>query len=152
MSSYKGILFQVGTGSVRNSTEWGCYVTESPYIPCAKKAKNITSQSWFDEHGDDEYIPDTLYYESVETTLKFVYKGTVSNAKQNIKAFINYLRSGYFRFYDEFYRVGRQQVRLTGFSDEAQLKYVSGASEECVATFSIEIKINDPVTDIILQA
>lgn len=150
MSSYKGILFQMGTGSVRNSTEWGCYVSESPYIPCAKKAKNITSQSWYDEHGDDEYIPTTLYYESVEATLKFVYKGKVTDAKNSIKAFINYLEGGYFKFYDEFYKIGRQQVRLIGFSDEAELKYVSKASDECVATFSIEVKINDPVTDITL--
>lgn len=150
MSNYKGILFQVGSDSVRNSTEWGCYVTESPYIPMPKKVKNITSQSWYDEHGDDEYIPDVLYYESVETTLKFVYKGTVTDAKTSIKSFINYLGSGYFKFYDEFYKIGRQQVRLTGFSDDAELKYVSNASDECVATFSVEIKINDPVTEIVL--
>lgn len=150
MSNYKGILFQVGTGAVTSSTKWGCYVAESPYLPVPKKAKNITSQSWYDEHGDDEYIPTTLYYESIEANLKFVYKGTVSDAKTNIKAFITYLSGGYFKFYDEFHKVGRQQVRLIGFSDEAELTYVSNASDECVATFAIEVKINDPITDITL--
>lgn len=150
MNNYKGILFKRGDESVRNSTEWGCYVTESPYIPVALTPKNITSQSWYDENGDDEYIPDTIYYEPVEATLNFVYKGMVADAKAQIMAFVNYLRGGYFQFYDTYYKVGRQQVRVKDFSSDAQLKYIDNSKELCFATFSVEVKINDPVTDITL--
>lgn len=150
MSNYKGILFQKEGESVYNSSNWGCYVTDSPYIPVPTTPKNITSQSWFDEHGDDEYIPDTLYYEPVETTLSFVYKGKVADAKSQIKSFISYLSGGYFKFYDEYYKVGRQQVRLVDFSDNATLVYDDANKDTCVATFSINIKINDPITDITL--
>lgn len=150
MNNYKGILFKKGTESVYSSTKWGCYVMDSMYIPVATKAKNIASQSWYDEHGDDEYIPEVLYYEPVEATIDFVYKGKVSDANTQIRAFINYLRGGYFNFYDEFHKIGRQQVRLLDFSDDAELVYVSNAGDDCVATFSITVKINDPVTDITL--
>ena len=150
MNNYKGILFQRDGESVRNSSDWGCYVTDSPYIPVPKKAKNITSQSWFDEHGDDEYIPEVLYYEPIETTLSFVYKGSVTSAKTQITAFINYLQAGYFKFYDEFYKVGKQQVRIVSVPDDVQFKYDDISKGTGLATFSIEVKINDPVTDITL--
>ena len=150
MSNYKGILFKRDGESVRNSTEWGCYVTDSPYIPVALTPKNITSQSWYDENGDDEFIPETIYYEPAEATLNFVYKGTVADAKAQIMAFVNYLQGGYFSFYDTYYKVGRQQVRVKDFSNDATLTYMDGSQDLCVATFSVEIKINDPVTDITL--
>lgn len=150
MDSYKGILFQKEGESVYNSSNWGCYVTDSPYIPVPTTPKNITSQSWFDEHGDDEYIPETLYYGPVETTLSFVYKGKVADAKSQIKSFIDYLSGGYFKFYDEYYKVGRQQVRLVDFPDNANFVYDDINKGTGVATFSIDIKINDPVTDITL--
>ena len=151
MKNYKGILFQVGEeGPIRNSSYWGGNVTDSPYIPVATTPKNITSQSWYDENGDDEYIPEELFYEPVEATLNFVYKGTVAEAKTQIKAFISYLRSGEFSFYDEFYKVGRQKSRLLDFSDEAKWSYDDAYSQTGIAQFSIRVKINDPVTDIVL--
>lgn len=151
MNNYKGILFQKGEGIVYNSSHWGCFVVESPYIPVPTTPKNISSQSWFDEHGDDEYIPDTIYYEPVEATVKFVFKGTVAEAKTQITAFISYLQGGEFKFYDEFYKVGRQHVRLLNFSDEAQFVYSDISTERGCATFSVVFKINDPVTDITLN-
>lgn len=150
MGNYKGILFQKDGESVRNSSEWGCYVTGSPYIPTPTKPKNIASQSWYDEHGDDEFIPEQLYYEAVEAELSFVYKGTVTKAKSQILAFIDYLRGGYFKFYDQFYEIGRQKVRMVDFSEGAEFKYSDITTGEGVATFSINIKINDPVTDVTL--
>jgi hypothetical protein len=151
MKNYKGILFKVGdNGPVSNSTQWGCYVTGSPYIPTATKPKNIVSQSWYDENGDDEYIPEVLYYEPIEATLNFVYKGTVAEAKTQITAFISYLRSGEFSFYDEFYKVGRQKSRLLDFSDEAMWLYDDIEAQTGIAQFSIRVKINDPVTDVVL--
>ncbi len=150
MNNYKGILFQRDGEPVRNSTEWGCYVTDSPYIPVPQKAKNITSQSWFDEHGDDEYIPDELYFEPVEATLSFVFKGKVTDAKMQITAFINYLQAGYFKFYDEFYKVGRQRVRVLNVPNDVQFQYDDINKGTGVASFSIEVKINDAVTDITL--
>lgn len=150
MKDYKGILFQRDGESVRNSTEWGCYVSDSPYIPVAQKAKNITSQSWLDEHGDDEYIPETLYFEPVEATLNFVFKGKVTDAKTQITAFINYLQAGYFKFYDEFYKVGRQRVRVLNVPNDAQFTYDDIANGTGVASFSIGVKINDAVTEITL--
>lgn len=151
MINYKGILFQIGDGTIYNSSHWGCYVTESPYIPVATTPKNITSQSWFDENGDDEYIPETIFYEPIEATINFVYKGTVAQAKTQITAFISYLRGGKFKFYDEFHKIGRQDVRLLDFSDDAQFVYSNISTEEGCATFSVVFKINDPVTDITLR-
>jgi hypothetical protein len=152
MTNYKGILFKMNKdgAAVTNSSTYGCYVTASPYIPVPTKVKNITSQSWFDENGDDEYIPSTLYYEAMETELSFVYKGTVASAKTQILNFINYLRSGVFSFYDQYTQIGRQNVRLIDFSDDATMRRESPSSGNCVVEFSISIKINDPVTNITL--
>lgn len=152
MNNYKGILFKMNNegAEVINSSNYGCYVTSSPYIPVPTKVKNISSQSWFDENGDDEYIPDNLYYEAVEAELSFVYKGTVSSAKTQILNFINYLRGGVFSFYDQFTHIGRQNVRLVDFSDNAVMRRETPSSENCVVEFSVLIKINDPVTDITL--
>ena len=103
-----------------------------------------------DENGDDEYIPSVLYYEPIEATIEFVFKGTIAQAKTQIIAFISYLQGGEFKFYDEFYQKGYGRVRVLKLSD-AEFVYDCGDTDKGVATFSVVLKINDPVTDIVLR-
>lgn len=156
--AYKGILFKKGSlAAIDTAIQWGIYVEDSPYIPIPQQAKNILSQKWFDQQGDDEFIPEVIYYEPIEATIKFLYKGYVSDAKINIKSFIDYITGTIFSFYDKYSMIGRQNCRLLKFSDSAHLEYtgkeevINGIFQQpCIAKFEITIKINDPVNNITL--
>lgn len=139
--SYKGIKIKLQDGSLFQDTrEWGCYVTESPFIPVPRRVKNIETQSWWDEDGDDEFIPEVLHYEPVEAIISFVYKGEISSALADIRAFINHLRSAPFTLYDEYHQTTYQRCRLIEYSDDATLTYLTPT--HCLAKFSIVVKIN----------
>ena len=152
--AYRGIKIKKGNSvAIDTSKQWGIYVKDSPYIPIPKKQKNIASQSWLDENGDDEFIPTEAYYEPVEATIQFLYRGTIAQANTAIKSFYNYITNCWFSFYDEYHKIGRQNVRLLEFPDEFKFTYESGnASDDEIglAEFTVTFKINDCVTDIVL--
>ena len=121
------------------------------------KPKNIYSHSWLDENGDDEYIPQTLYYEPVTIAMKFGAKvdnpsGT-GTLRATVKSFLDAIIGKSFSFYAPVQGVGRQDCRVESLSEDAayhNLPIAGGSSYEEQLVFTVNVKINDPYTPITL--
>lgn len=131
---------------------WGIVCKDFPFKMYGE-AKELPSNDWKDEDGDDEYIPSELKIASYELEVEFVYKGDMNTANTNIKAFLDYLtgRGGTgaeFMVYDTFTKIGRQHVRFVSVDDDIFWRQEDGGD---VVVFVVTFKVNDPVTDITLS-
>lgn len=134
---------------------WGIFCKGIPF-KLFDKVKEPAKQSWFDEHGDDEYIPSTgLFLEAYTMKVELACKkgrdgmASVDNVRTNIGNFLTYLRqSGMLKLYSSHTRIGRQEVRLDSVGDNA--KWVNDDNGEFLI-FEVTFKVNDPVTDITLS-
>ncbi len=123
---------------------FGMYCMENPFNPC-ESVKDITKRSWYDEHGDDEYIgSDGLYLAAYENEVKFGFNGTAFAANKKLKDFIDYLMKGQIKMYCEFNRIGRQHVRLKSIKPTLERDPVN----EDILIVKVTFKFNDPKTDI----
>ena len=144
---------------VRESVaEWGIWCKSIPF-KLLDKVKEPAKRTWYDEHGDDEYIPSTgLFVEAYTMKVEFGCKkiengnkyssAAVSDVRQNVGDFLEYLRSsGMIKLYSTYTRIGRQNVRLESVSDNAT--WQSDDQGEFLI-FEVTFKVNDPVTDVVL--
>lgn len=124
---------------------FGMYCMENPFKTCSD-VKEPTKRTWYDEHGDDEYIPkEGLYMSSYENNVKFGFKGKAYGANEQLKAFLQYLRGGMMKMYCEFNGIGRRSVRLKNIN---QNLYRNALGDEDILVVTIGFKFNDPVTDV----
>lgn len=121
------------------------------------KPKNIYSHSWFDENGDDEYIPQTLYYEPVIIAMKFGARvdnpSSTGTLRATVKDFLDAISGKVFSFYAPGYGIGRQNCRLESIPEDAayhNLPIAGGNTYEEQLVFTVNVKINDPYTPITL--
>lgn len=154
-----------GVGSIvyptyESVSQWGVWCKDIPFIIFGK-VKEPAKNSWFDEHGDDEYIPsDGLNLESYTMKVEFGCKkmrsitdgdvniDEVTDVRNKVNSFLQYLRtSGMLDVYSTHTRIGRTNVRLVEVSDSA--KWKSDGDEEYLV-FSVVFKVNDPITDVVL--
>lgn len=141
--------------TVDTTTAYGVYVAEMPYLLLGE-AKELPSNNWHDEHGDDEYIPSVLMMEAQEVEFTFAYKGDLSTASSSILSFIDFLRGAdgtgaEFSWYDPYWKIGRQATRYMELDDDAEYgEYEEGGTKKCMVKFKVTLKVNDPVTRITL--
>lgn len=124
--------------------DFGMYCMEDPFV-LYSETKEVTKRSWYDEHGDDEYIPENgQYVQSYENSVKFGFKGNEFGANERLRTFLDYLRTGSFKIYCEFNKIGRQHVR---FKSVKQTLYRDKEVGDLLIV-TVTLKFNDPVTDI----
>lgn len=138
-------------GAVHSLEEWGMRLTEAPYLPYGEM-KDLYSNDWKDESGDDEYVPDEPILKSGEIELGIVYTGAGGTATDKIRSFINYLAyGGQFMMWLGYGDYGRRACRYENYDENAQcftqVVHENGA-EKVVETvsFKVTIKVNDPET------
>lgn len=151
INNYKPFLIKkLKEGSiVRDSSEWNIYVKHIPF-QIAGEVKNVNTETWLDENGDDEFVPDTLLYKAYEMVCDFVFIGAHGTANAKINDFINYLsRDGMFSIYDTYTKIGRTNVRLSKGVDNPSVMYRKDGENDIVV-FSVSLKVNDPITQITL--
>lgn len=133
--------------------QWGIVCREVSFIPYPSP-KNLPARDWPDEDGVDEYVPSQLKLSAAEIKVDFGVTGDVGVANTAIKGFVDYLtgRDGngcLFSIYDEYTRIGKQNVRYLSIEDDATLE--RNSAQDLVLLFSMTFKCNDPYTDITLQ-
>lgn len=136
-----------GEGVVDTIQAFGMYCMENPFKTC-EEVKEPTKRTWYDEHGDDEYIPpkDGIFLAAYENKVRFGFRGDAYGANERLKAFLEYLRGGMFKMYCEFNKVGRRHVRLKSVSPTL---YRSVYGNEDILTIYLTFKFNDPKKDVI---
>jgi len=153
---YKPILFQKLTTNavVKDSAAWNIYASSMPFN-LSPKAKELPKRSRPDRNGDDEYVPDAMFYEAYEMDVVFVYcipttkaTGTTGISNTDIKGFLDYIKTGgMFKIYDTYTQIGRTNVRYVDFKPKMFFRR-EGIND--VVEFTVTLKVNDPVTDITL--
>lgn len=152
--SYAPIYFQKSGGTAVNTTTYGVYCSKFPFRLLGD-SKDLASNDWKDENGDDEYIPSKLPIKSYSVEVDFAYKGSMDTAHTSIGNFLRFVSGqdgtgSEMMVYDDFMKIGRQKVRYEGCSDDAEL-FVRTPSEGDVVTFTVKFKVDDPVTNVTLS-
>lgn len=127
-------------------------VVKNHDIPYQRKTKEPYKNDWHDEHGDDEYVGDTIFMEAFTFTEKCVMitkEADSDEARQvladQIAAFQDYLSHGEFKIFDDYTKRGFQHVRLNEFPAPAQSDYDVFRGKARII-FDVSFKVNDPVT------
>ena len=136
---------------------WGIFCKQIPF-KMFDKVKAPAKRSYYDEDGDEEYIPESglkleAYTMKVEFGCKKIAKGNnygsaaVNDVREKVGKFLGYLRtSGMMKMYSSHTRIGRQSVRLDSINDSATWITEEDGTEFLV--FEVTFKVNDPSTDI----
>lgn len=112
------------------------------------ETKEPAKRDWYDQDGDDEFIPKNPKYKAKEIEVKFACKGALFSSNKKIDNFQAFLANcGSMKIYDEYNGVGRQNVRFVSVSDDAELHRKMDGSDEALV-FTVKMKVNDPVTKI----
>lgn len=152
----KDVLIQKANGddtSVRSLQVWGIVATDLPF-KIVGEIKDIPKNDWFDEDGDDEFIPDTPVYKAYEMEAKFFMEApTMKALMDNIRNFITFIATnGCFSMYNPNTGVGRQNIRYVSHSDEAKYNKVNtSVGIKYTSEFSLKLKVNNPNTNITLN-
>jgi hypothetical protein len=142
-----------GVGVVNPQVRWGIVCKEFPFRLYGK-AKDLPERKWFDEHGVEAFVPDTLFIDAYELKAEFAYKGDAFSANEVIREFLDYLtgndgqgEGARLEVYDAYTRIGRRDVHYLSVENDMMVR---NSGEGDVFTFSINFKVNDPMTDVVL--
>lgn len=136
---------------------WGVFCKKIPF-KIFDKVKAPAKRSWYDENGDEEYIPaDGLKLEAYTMKVEFGCKkiainnqygsASVNDVREKVGKFLEYLRkSGMLNVYSSHTRIGRQNVRLESVGESGTWITEEDGTEFLV--FEVTFKVNDPSTDV----
>lgn len=124
---------------------FGLWIKHNPFtlIP---KPKNIVSQTWQDEDGDDVFIPSTIYHEPYEIEIEFIYYNFDEMANIRINEFLKEIEGKWLQVYDSYTKIGRQGLYMIECTEDPHFKRRNNDYVE----FSVKFKVNDPDTNITL--
>lgn len=153
---YKPFYIQSGTAQTATDIkDTYSVVVKTHDYPSFRKPKEPYKNNWFDEHGDDEYLAE-MYYEAFTFKAECVMFASGSGARADlaagVRAFQNAL-AGEFSIYDDWTGFGFNGVRLSQFQMPSEgnfsvfrVKSGSTTTEYTRLIFTVEFKVNDPVT------
>lgn len=126
--------------------KYGLWIKHSPFT-IRPKAKNIISQKWKDEDGDDVFLPNQVFHESYTLELEFIYLRNDTAANDNIRAFIEEIEGKWLKIYDVYTKIGRQAIYFTECDEDPTFK----RRNSDYLNFKMKFKVNDPDTNIVLS-
>lgn len=146
MKKYTFIMQKTTDGAVVKDsyTDFDIVCTEVPFTHFAD-TKELPSNDWGGEDGEDVYIPKTLPLKAYDMTLNLCYKGPVETAYLAIKSFRDYLigadgDGAALKVYMPYTGIGRTDVYLKSFSPE---DFWLDTDEE-VVLFNITFRVTNP--------
>lgn len=146
---YKPLYIQAaGDAQAWDTTIYGLVAQTQPF-PVNVEVKEPYKNTWFDEHGDEEYVGGTMYRKSFEYTVKFFVKtytsgnsSAIERLNSQINDFLARLLLGEFKIWDSWQERGFQNVRYVKNSVEDR----DVTDESAWMLFSVTMKVNDPAT------
>ena len=95
-------------------TDFGIVCTDAPFMPFGE-AKELASNDWPDEDGEDTYIPAQIPLAAYDMEIGLAYKGSLGSCYTKIKAFRDYVTGrdnsgGAMKVYLPYPGIGRQNV------------------------------------------
>lgn len=146
---------KTGSSIVKDSVrDFGMYCKDVPFTMFGE-AKDVVSDNFTDEDGEDEYIPSVLPMKAYTMEVTFAFKGNRDSANKALRSFVEYLtgrdknsEGAEFDMYSTYTEIGRQKCRFVSISNDADLVREDGYD---ILFPKITFKVNDPVTDIVLE-
>lgn len=140
--------------ALESVSAWGVWCKSIPF-KLFDKVKEPASRVWYDEDGDDEFIPSVgLYLEGYDLDVEFGCKkiaGSVDDVRVAVGNFLEYLRaSGYMELYSCHTRIGRRKVRLSSVGSDAHWEREYDGGQEFLV-FTVTFHVADPKTDVVLE-
>lgn len=126
---------------------FGLWIKHAPFT-ILPKPKNIVSQVWKDQDGEDVFIPETITHEAYDMKLEFVYMRNDGMALENIRNFINEIEGRWLKMYESYTRQGRQALYLSATEDEPTYRR---RDTNNLVIFSATFRVNDPDTVVTLN-
>ena len=170
MANYKKFLIQQQTYNGSQYTNVGNVVDTQEMFRVAcqdfpfkklPEIKELPKHDWYDENGDDVYIPiDGYKFKAYDVEATFLYFGTEQTMQNDISNFIEFIygridssgsriSSGIvLAVYDEYTQIGRRGVVVTEVNNT--LYFDVDFDPDAIAQFKIKFRITDPNTDITL--
>ncbi len=156
ISDYKPFYIQCedDTAAIDTAAQWGLVAKANPY-PALPQPKEVYSNSFYDEDGDDEYN-DEIHYESFTFDVEFFVKAYASGGqsaadvlRKQMSAFFEHIKNGEFMVYDSYTGLGRRKVRYAGYEEGDDGFKARGDWARLI--FSVTFKVNDPVTTVTMS-
>ncbi len=151
ITGYKPFYIQCDNDTAAQDTAavWGLVAKTNPY-PALPEPKDVYSNDFLDEDGDDEYNAE-MHYGSFTFDVGFYIKAYASGTRpatdvlrSQMAAFFGHIRNGEFSVYDAYTGLGRRKVRYAGY-EEADGGF-KARDDWARLIFSVTFKVNDPVT------
>ena len=137
---------------------YGLFIKHSPY-KVFPQIKNIVTQDWPDENGEDVWLPRTgIVNKAYDYDAEFIYYADDGMATENIRKFCDMIKGKWLQIYDTYTGMGRRAVYVTEFDADPpfkrrkiQLTEANGqpAIRDYVY-FNVKFRVNDPSTNIVL--
>lgn len=113
------------------------------------ETKNLVSDDWPEEHGEDVFFPDKLPLKAYDLEAELCYVGNSGSAYDDIVSFLDYLRGEdgngtSLKIYNPHTKIGRQKLYLKSVDDDIFHSDVYGD----IVLFSVTFRVTDPKTKI----
>ena len=144
---YKPFYIQTDADAdaIDTASSFGMVAKSNPY-PLLPEPKEVYSNDWKDEDGDDEYTSG-MYYQAFEFDVSFYVKAYSSDSasseavlRSQVDSFFAKVRDGEFKTYDSYTGVGYKGVRYAGYKEESFLRRGNWTR----AIFTVTFKVNSP--------
>lgn len=139
--------------------KYGLYIKHAPY-KIFPQIKNLVSQDWPDEHGEDVFLPTTgIVNKAYDYDVEFIYYSDDGMATERIREFCEEIKGKWLQIYDTYTKIGRTGVYVMEFDPDPtfvrrkiQLKTMEGKANvhRDYAYFKVKFRINNPNTNIVL--
>lgn len=137
--SYKKSYIQKGSDPAIDLFDaYNIRIKSIPFKPFPD-TKEIVKREWYDQHGDDEFIPENMFFKAYEIDVKLTYIGGVDSARDSIFPLLQYMQGSEFFLYDEYSKVGIR-CRYDSYLNDAFYRRGSDIVE-----FSVKLKVNNPL-------
>lgn len=121
---------------------FGLWVKHAPFT-ILPKIKNVVSQTWKDEDGDDVFLSteSAAKCEAYDWKVDFVYFENDGLAHIRISEFVNRIRGRWLRIHDSYSDTTRDGVYVSEIDQEPKFKR-RGNTDYIV--FSVTFRVNNP--------
>ncbi len=123
--------------------KYGLWIKHAPYS-VMPKIKNIVTQNWMDEDGEDVFLPDTIRHEAYDLELEFVYYENDNESNNNFRRFVNEIKGKWLKLYESYTGICRHGVYLVSVDEDP--KFVRRGEHDTVV-WTAKFRVNQPDTN-----
>lgn len=145
------------TGSDTTVDTYSTYniVCKSIPLQLFPETKDLPSNDWKDQDGDDTYIPSMSYYKAYDLDIEWVYKGSITgtsseykwDANDYIQSFLDFLSGKSdgivsMSIIDLYTQIQVDDVYFKGASEDAFYRIFG---DEEIVTFKTTMRVTNPI-------